>query len=360
KTPAIARLIAEAPGYRHVVYSLNRFDGLAGIESLPFGQDRIAVAYGAPSRGVLLAMRLRHLARWIEGDLKVRGIVPDLVHAHKLTIEGLIALELHERNSWPIVTNIQGNTDIKVARWRPDLTFQFRRVAAISQRVFPFAPWNVPALAHILGAAAERCVVLPVVPHIDTFVESSTSAPRIASVFHLDSWHRKGADTLARAAVRAKQNIPDLEVHIFGGGGAIAVRSIAQLLKTAGASQTVRLMGPVQSDEIQEKLASYAGFAMPSRVESFGLVYVEALFSGIPVLWSRGRGIDGYLPSDAIGYACDSASDADVAAGMLHILRHQTALKSKIAAMQRGGQLDLFRRATIGATYRGVLHSVLS
>jgi len=35
-------------------------------------------------------------------------------------------------------------------------------------------------------------------------------------------------------------------------------------------------------------------FVMPSKAETFGLVYIEALLQGLPILFTKGEGIDGY------------------------------------------------------------------
>src|SRR5690606_40262221 len=35
-------------------------------------------------------------------------------------------------------------------------------------------------------------------------------------------------------------------------------------------------------------------FAMPSSGETFGLVYVEAMLQGLPILFTKGEGIDGF------------------------------------------------------------------
>ncbi|MCW2690237.1 MAG: hypothetical protein JWR37_5127, partial [Mycobacterium sp.] len=51
KPAAVANLVNGAPGFRHVVYSLNRVNGLSGVAASQFGEDRVCVIYRAPPMG---------------------------------------------------------------------------------------------------------------------------------------------------------------------------------------------------------------------------------------------------------------------------------------------------------------------
>ncbi len=44
-------------------------------------------------------------------------------------------------------------------------------------------------------------------------------------------------------------------------------------------------------------------FIMPSHYESFGLVYGEAMSQGLPVIYTKGQGIDGYFKEGTVGYS---------------------------------------------------------
>ncbi|WP_338938114.1 glycosyltransferase family 4 protein [Fusobacterium pseudoperiodonticum] len=44
-------------------------------------------------------------------------------------------------------------------------------------------------------------------------------------------------------------------------------------------------------------------FIMPSKYETFGLVYAEALSQGLPVIYTRGQGFDGQIPDGEVGYS---------------------------------------------------------
>jgi glycosyltransferase involved in cell wall biosynthesis len=44
-------------------------------------------------------------------------------------------------------------------------------------------------------------------------------------------------------------------------------------------------------------------FLMPSKYETFGLVYIEAMSQGMPVIYSSGQGIDGFFKDGEVGYS---------------------------------------------------------
>jgi glycosyltransferase involved in cell wall biosynthesis len=98
---------------------------------------------------------------------------------------------------------------------------------------------------------------------------------------------------------------------------------------------------------------------MPTRRETFGMVFIEALFSGLPLLHTKRWGIDGFFADDEVGYACDPTSLADIEAGVARLLGEQARFKRSIAALHERGGLDRFKRKTIAETYRGGLERVL-
>ena len=61
---------------------------------------------------------------------------------------------------------------------------------------------------------------------------------------------------------------------------------------------------------------------MPSIVETFGLVYLEALSHNLPVVYTRGQGIDGLLDKQ-VGERVNPLSQSDIARGIAVILRNR-------------------------------------
>ncbi len=61
------------------------------------------------------------------------------------------------------------------------------------------------------------------------------------------------------------------------------------------AGQAVRCIGHVAPADMGRTMERYGAMVLPSFPESFGLVYLEALAAGIPVMSSRGYALDGFF-----------------------------------------------------------------
>lgn len=355
KTAAVANLVQDAPGFRHFVYSLNRVDGLFGIHGDQFAEDRVSLIYRAPPKGLLLRTRLDDVAAWILADLRSRDIEPNLVHAHKFTIEGLIALRLKETLSCPIICNIQGNTDTYIAARRYDVRPAYRTLASASETILSFSPWSGPAMQRILGMPLHY-EVLPVGTTCDRLLAPTMSeGTRLVSLFHLDSWREKGADTLASAVARVAESRPGLILDIYGGGSDKQRKALTSAIQDCATDGLVRLMGPLARDRVQQTLNSYSAFVMPSLHETYGMAFVEAIFSGTPVVFPRGRAIDGILPEWDIGAGCEPSSIEDLTRAINYVLDNESQLKQRIATAQDTGALNYLRRESITARYRQIL-----
>ncbi|NJM34533.1 MAG: glycosyltransferase family 4 protein, partial [Rhodomicrobium sp.] len=147
KTKAVQWLLEAAPGFRHIVYSLNRASWRSGVVSVPFGDGHCALAYGAPPYGVGMAPRLSRLADFILADLEKRRLVPDLVHAHKFTVEGLIADRIGNKAQVPFIASLWGGTDCRIYTAKPNLRPAYRRIAHSAAALLPAAPWTASYFA---------------------------------------------------------------------------------------------------------------------------------------------------------------------------------------------------------------------
>ncbi len=361
KSAAISNLVDSTLGYRHIVYSLNRVSSWRGVQSMEFSDDRIAVAYGAPRWGMLLAARLSAVARWIIDDLSARRSIPDAVQAHKLTIEGLIAAPIARHFGVPLLCSLQAKTDVKILRARPDLRGQFGKIWHGARHAFPFSPRARDTATWFLGPRSGPTTLLPCISKANAMRRAAMSpSPRLVSIFRLDDYRGKNAKTLIRAVVAARRQIPDLSLDIYGTGQPRSFFELGRIIESFSAGQFVRLKGPIFQESVQDTIARYSAFAMPTLRESYGMVFAEALLTGVPILQTMGWGLHGLYPDADIGYACATPrSHREVAQGIVTILSNEERLKSRIAELQSRGAFDILRRDGIVEAYRTALESVV-
>ncbi len=94
-------------------------------------------------------------------------------------------------------------------------------------------------------------------------------------------------------------------------------------------------VNPVPKEELISFYRSHNIFVMPSFTESFGLVYVEAMSQGLPVVYTKGQGFDGQFPEGAVGYHV-SAHDANaVADGIERVIRNFDSIKNNVVTSSR-------------------------
>lgn len=64
----------------------------------------------------------------------------------------------------------------------------------------------------------------------------------------------------------------------------------------------IKLVDFTGEEGIKRELDKNDIFVMPSKRETFGLVYVEAMSQGLPVIYTKGQGFDGHFPEGHVGY----------------------------------------------------------
>lgn len=120
-------------------------------------------------------------------------------------------------------------------------------------------------------------VVIPNFVCYDTSCRSSLTNKRVVSVGRY-SW-QKGFDLLIKAWKKVNESHPDWFLDIYGAGDNGLYQKQADDL---GLSSVVTCHGPAEN--IYEKYAESSLFALSSRYEGFGLVLVEAMGTGLPVV----------------------------------------------------------------------------
>ncbi len=134
--------------------------------------------------------------------------------------------------------------------------------------------------------------------------------PVILTVARLDSTERyKGYDQILKAFPEIRRQIPNAH-YILVGKGSDRPR-IEQLIIQLGLQDCVTLAGFIPDEELCDYYNLCDVFAMPSKGEGFGIVYLEALACGKPVL---GGNQDGAIDALCLGHLGILVNPDDVGA----------------------------------------------
>lgn len=112
---------------------------------------------------------------------------------------------------------------------------------------------------------------------------------RVMSCSRLEPYERyKGIEHLIRALPALRVERPEAHLVVIGDGS--ERQRLEGLASDLGVRAHVRFAGSVPDDELKRQYAQCEVFAMPSRKEGFGIVYLEAMAFGKPCLAARAGG----------------------------------------------------------------------
>lgn len=188
-----------------------------------------------------------------------------------------------------------------------------------------------------MGRSRNRISVVPCGVDLDLFtpdgpVAERTDLRRIVSVGRFVP--RKGFDTV----VRALPHMPETELVIVGGPEQAQLdsdpeaRRLLRLARELGVADRVRLLGSVARGDMPAVLRSADVVACTPWYEPFGIVPLEAMACGVPVVASAVGGMLDTVVHDVTGRLVKPQRPDDVAKAVNHLMRDDFLRQSMGAA----------------------------
>ncbi|MBZ0299779.1 MAG: glycosyltransferase family 1 protein [Anaerolineae bacterium] len=118
------------------------------------------------------------------------------------------------------------------------------------------------------------------------------------------------------------EQVPGTRLALVGDG------PLRPELEKTFAGQPVQWMGYLQGEALSQAYASADVFVFPSALESFGLVVVEAMAAGLPVVASRVGGVMDVIAEGETGYTFAPGDVAGLVSGIRQIAQDQTRMAS--------------------------------
>lgn len=370
KTSAIRNLIdLTADRFEHYVVSMNRSSpGLFGSGRAVLAPGKIevtaqqfdygvALSYCAPSKGVRHGTRLLQLGEWLAEHIAQMPKKPAFIIGHKMAIEGIAVRRASALTGIPYGLSIQGDSDTKIMNVRRDLKDEFAAVLHNAKAIFPFTPWAWERITGRLGVPHATPILLPCPTELDQPLAPVVGGNGLVSVFHLKSHKRKNLAGIVQAFRLLERNGQAPPLSIIGGGDpADRVRCEA----IAAQTRSITFQGPKGRDDVRIAMNTAAAFVLPSLRETFGMVFIEALFAGSPIIYPKGTSVDGYFDGAPFALGIDARDPSAIVDAIIYAIENETEIKAALADWQQSDAKRLFQRDSIGEAFSRGIENTLS
>ena len=142
--------------------------------------------------------------------------------------------------------------------------------------------------------------------------QAPAPASRFTVLFVGRFYRRKRVDVLLRAAAALRERVPSLEVRLVGDG------PCRQALRQLADARTVTWLGDVTRAQLVAEYQRADVFCLPSVQEGFGIVLLEAMAAGKPIIGARAAAIPEVIPH---GVLVEPESAEALAAGIEELHR---------------------------------------
>jgi glycosyltransferase involved in cell wall biosynthesis len=250
----------------------------------------------------------------VEKTIEKYNLNFDLIHAHFTWPSGYIGVRLKEKYGTPVIITIHENGEwfdqevgmdhhfINSAWSGADALIRVNQKDVPVLKRFNKHVYSIPngvssAFYPIDILTAKRRLGLPTDKTI---------------VFALGNLiKRKGFDYLIDAMDLICHQRNDVLCYIGGSGSEYS--SLQRRIDKSNLKKKVRLIGPIPGDQLNVWMNACDLFVLPSLSESFGIVQIEALACGKPVVSARNRGSREIIDSEDYGLLADPANSKDLA-----------------------------------------------
>ncbi len=280
---------------------------------------------------------------------------PEIVHLHS-SFAGALRMFLHEHPSRPKVVYCPHGwafgMDLPGARQRAYAAVERRLLPATDLVVVNSRSEYSMAVQH--GISPEKLRVIrngiSWMPHR----AARRDSPEISIAFIGRHDRQKGLDILLDTIARFPS--PGIRFHVIG--KAVCGRRREDIARFATPGSNVTFHGWLDRKAIVDLLRKVDAVIMPSRWEAFGLVAIEAMRSGVPVIASN-RGALPEVVEDGVGGYIFDLDDRDALGRLLSNLDRSELRRLGVSARQRWQEEFLSERMNLETEelYRGLLSS---
>jgi len=149
----------------------------------------------------------------------------------------------------------------------------------------------------------------------------------------------KGQDVLLKAMAQVTARHPTANIEFIGEG--VTKNACEEMARKMALGDRCRFRGLLPHPEVLARMAGALAVVVPSRSEAFGLVNIESMSVGIPVIGSNTGGIAEIVRDGVDGFLFPSGDSEALASRMMTLLENEP-LQTQMGASARRRYMDYF------------------
>lgn len=165
----------------------------------------------------------------------------------------------------------------------------------------------------------------------------------------------KGLDAIILALARLKAQNRNFKFLIAGKGN---TGKYAKMARQAGITNEVRFTGQVSREKLIKMYLAGDMYIMLSKFDTFGMVVLEAMAAGLPVIISGNVGARDLVREGENGFVVNDTSDADYIAAKIEALLDENINRAMVQAAYHTAQQNTWDMVT--AKYQEIYSSILA
>lgn len=336
-------------GYKQQVYiqkkELEKYTKLNDVQNLDIVESNVLETW----MKVFFSARVKSVYSDLKLRLKLDEV--DIILAYFLFTDGFVAYKNYIENGTDYVVFIR-NTDINhYAKYRPWLINRCKEVLSNSKYIVFLSYSYIQKLRLIVGEKffdtelAQKVKVIGNIINDDWFDKTgkkNLNAQSVKILYAGEFSKNKRVKELINAFNEFSKN--QFSTLTLVGNYGDDVHNIKKLAKTNSAIKVLDKISDVS--KLIALFDEHHIFVMPSKTETFGNSYIEAMSRGLPVIYTSGEGIDGYFEEGSVGFSVNEPLVENINIALTKIIESYDVLSENAQLSS-----TLFRKENIVKSY---------
>lgn len=274
---------------------------------------------------IFFISKIHKIAKHIEDQVNLSEV--DCILAGTLYSDGAVAYLLHKKYHIPFSVAVRGTDVTFQMKYRPYLNGLIKRLLGQTEKVIFLAP---SYMKHFNKFRIDQNKIAVIPNAVNDYWFEQQKKVRIPHVpisiiFVGEIQKNKNVSSIILAVSELNKRNVDIEFHVIGSGPEES--GCQALAKKLSIEKKVFFHGWQNGKEKIKQYYEQADiFVMLSFRETFGTVYIEALSQGLPLIYTRGQGIDGYFEEGRIGYSCNPTDIEEIVNKIIKVLDHYSEI----------------------------------